>query len=237
MPTALRLVVMWMVGALAIAVAWCLHALPDQPSVVSPIPPAPAPPPLLAAPVADASRVAIVKYLRERYGVDMRYANAPLVEIDNSTLRHFLPDTRFFATKLEPGLMAGLVSWPDDLLVSSRRTQGQDEDIRSWLVDWSDASAQEFLSQFLGLSASTFLERCEVALGLGQLLAAAKEGGSARSSARCFKDTRVEVWRGREPWLGREHWRDIFVFSANDRVSRIAIYQNDHSLAAKVSSD
>ena len=67
---------MWMVGALAVAVAWCLHALPDQPSVVSPIPPAPAPRPLLAAPVADEPRAAIMKHLRERYdGVDMRYAN------------------------------------------------------------------------------------------------------------------------------------------------------------------
>ncbi|HEY5448216.1 MAG TPA: hypothetical protein VIQ54_05665 [Polyangia bacterium] len=227
MPTALRLVVMWMVGALAIAVAWCLHAQPDQPSVVSPIPPAPAPAPLSAAPVVDASRVAVMKYLRERYD---SYANAPLVEINDSTLRHFFPDTRFFATKLEPGVTSGLIYWRENLLVSFRRAHCRD-DIHSWPVDRNDASPQEFLAQFLGLSASTFLERCEVALGLGQLLAAVTEGGGARTSTRCFKDTHAEIRRGREPW------RDVFVFSANGRVSRIAIYQKDHSLAAKVSSD
>lgn len=235
---------MWMVGALAVAVAWCLHALPDQPSVVSPIPPAPAPMPLLAAPVADESRTAVVKHLRERYDGFDTYANAPLVEVNNSTLRHFLPDTRFFATTLEPRVTSGLIYWPEDLLVSFRRAQGQD-DIRSWPVDRSDASAQEFLSQFLGLSASTFLERCEVALGLGQLLAAVTEGGSARTSTRCFKDTHAEVWRAadapvsrREPRLGREHWRDVFVFSANGRVSRIAISNEiDHRLGIKVSAD
>jgi len=236
-PPALRLVVVWMVGALALAAVWCVHVLRDG----QPVAAAPArvlsPPP---APVVDDPRDVIARYLRIRYdgaGYGLAYAGQPLTEIENPTLRRFLPDTRFFATKLHDAVMDGLIDLHVDLLVSFKRAPGPANEIRSWPLYAGDGPAHSFLTQFLGISASTWSERRDLALALAQLLAATTDGGSARSSTRCFKDTYAELWRGRAPWLSREHWRDIYVFSDNGRVSRVAIWnQIDHRLEAKVSS-
>ncbi len=238
MPPALRLVVVWMVGALALAVAWCVHVRREgQPLAAAA---APAPPPA-AAPVVDGTRDAITHYLRIRYdGADygFAYTGQPLTEIENPVLRRLLPDTRFFATKLHhPSEGWTHYFGQVDLLVSFKRAPGPADDIRSWPLYRGDGPALSFLTQFLGISASTWSERRDLALAVAQLLAATTDGGSARSSTRCFMDTYAELWRGRAPWLGREHWRDIYVFSEHDRVSRVTIWnQIDHRLEAKVSS-
>jgi hypothetical protein len=237
-PPALRLVVVWMVGALALAAAWCVHVLREGQRVAA----APAPvlaPPSPAAPAVDETRGAIARYLRIRYdgaADSFAYAGEPLTEIENSALLRLLPDTRFFATKLH-GVLGGLIDLQVDLLVSFKRAPGPADDIRSWPLHAGDGPAHGFLTQFLGISASTWSERRDLALALAQLLAATTDGGSARSSTRCFMDTYAELWRGRAPWLGREHWRDVYVFSENGRVSRVTVWnQIDHRLEAKVSS-
>src|SRR5262245_4708397 len=116
MTRAMRLVVVWMAGALALAIGYRVHVLRDAepPPPVASLPLALPLPPPLPFPLPSPPEPAITDYLRAHYdeiehrddgyvvtGLAYIPAEAPLVEIDNRLLRDwFLPDTRFFKTEL-----------------------------------------------------------------------------------------------------------------------------------------
>jgi len=222
MTRAQRLILVWMMGALGSAVAYRLHALRGATRAA---PPAvtPACAPTLTA-QADEPRAAIGKYLNTRYDevvrrdgrdvvVGLAYTGAPLIEVDSEPLRRLLPGARFFTTMLRSGYFQ---STEVELLVSFKRTGAQD-DVRTCLSGYFDRPSRKFLSQFLGISATTIEERREATLALAKLLATATLGATARSSTDCVFDTHAEIWRQ------GLHLRDIVMFSDHGRVGRIVM--------------
>ncbi len=217
----MRLVVVWMAGALALAIGVRVHSLRHA----SPSPPATSLPPPRPLPVERA----IADYLRGRYDeVDYRDDGyvvmglayvpeeaPPLLEIENEALRRFLPDTRFFKTALAAPFMEYRHV---ETLVSFRRTAGRD-DIRSCLSPTYGSASGAFLSQFHGVNVSTPEARRALALGIAQLLAEATFRGRARPPTTTVVEARAELWHG------RLHWRDIDVLAdCYGRVDRVFIH-------------
>ena len=219
MTPALRLVVTWMVCALAVAVwyraRWRQGAEPEVCVAAQ------------AAELPIAQHDAITRHLQARYDeVDYRDdgyrvtglayipAEAPLAELRSDVLPRFLPDTRFFKTTVRSAYR----EYPRvETLVSFRRVPGGD-DIRSSLSLTYGEQSRKFMAQFTGVSASTVVARRELALALAELLAETVSRGSARMSADGVLEARAEIWQD------GVHWRDIDVTKDwNGRVDRIVI--------------
>ena len=219
MTPALRLVVAWMVCALAVAgwyrARWWQDAEPEVCAAAE------------SAELPIAQHDAITRYLQARYdeveyrgdgysvtGLAYIPAEAPLAELRSDLLRRLFPDTRFFKTTLRSAYMEYARV---ETLVSFRRLPGGD-DIRSCLSLTYGEQSRKFMAQFTGLSAPTLVARRELALALAELLAETVARGSARLSADSVLQARAEIWHD------RLHWRDVDVTTDwNGRVDRIVI--------------
>jgi len=220
MTPALRLVVAWMVCALAVAVWHRARGWQDAES-------APRPGTAQRAELPIAQHDAITRYLQARYdeveyrddgyrvtGLAYIPAEAPLVEVRHEALRRFFPDTRFFKTSVQAPYMEYRRV---ETLVSFRRGPGGD-DIRSCLSLTYGKQSHKFMAQFTRVAASTLVARRELALALAELLAGTVARGSARLSADGVLEARAEIWRA------GVHWRDVDVTKDwNGRVDRIVI--------------
>lgn len=220
MSRAYRLIVVWMAGALGTLAVYGTHRL--QIAEVATVPPAPVP----LTPVDDA-RAAIVKYLKVRFdeveyrddgyaikGLAYLAGEGLLVEVHEPALTRFLPDTRFFTTKLAaPSLEYPAVR----TLVSFRRTVRGD-DIRSCVaIDFTKPSAK-FLSQFTDLPVPTRQSQQELALALADLLARTVHRGIARLADHSVNGVVAEIWDG------RLHWRNLqLIVSWNGHVDSIIL--------------
>jgi hypothetical protein len=194
-----------MAGALASAVAYCVHAMRGATDAAA------------GVAAADEPRAAIMKYLQIHYDdVEYRrggyavhglaYVGAPLVELNDLRLRRFKPDTRFFKTKL----LSPRMEYPKvEMLVSYRRFEGRD-DIRTCLSPVYQPASSKFFSRFIGVEASTWPEQRELALALVELLAEVTYEGEARPAPGGVSVARAELWHG------PLHWRDVDVVSGRE---------------------
>ena len=222
MSCAYRLIVVWMAGALGTLAVYGARRLQIAEVVALPPPPA-QPAPATVTPVDQGVRAAISRYLNIRYDwFDNRddggfaYKGAPLQELDDQRLRSLLPDTRFFVTTLHTDYREG-GQQQIDLVVSYRAY----DDVRSCVVGMSSRPSRRFLSQFIGLPASTPQARRELAMAIAQLFAQGTYERHVRRADESMQAGRAELWRGH--W-DETHWRDIDVFSdAAGIVSRIAV--------------
>jgi hypothetical protein len=218
MTPALRLVVTWMVCALAVAAWYRARWWQDAAEVCAGTSPGNLP---------AAQHDAIKQYLQARYD-EVEYRDnahsvtglayipweAPLVEVRHEALRRFLPDTRFLKTAVQ----APYMEYPRvETLVSFRRGPGGD-DIRSCLSPTYGEPSRKFMAQFTGIFAPTLVVRRELALALAELLAETVGKGSARLSADSVLGARAEIWQD------RLHWRNVDVTTDGyGRVNRIVI--------------
>jgi len=233
MTPALRLVVAWMVCALAVVVWHRVRWWRDAE-------PAPCPGTVRPANLPIAQHDAITRYLQARYD-EVEYRDdgysvtglaylpweAPLAELRSDGLRRFFSDTRFFKTTVR----STAKEYPQvETLVSFRRTRGGD-DIRSGLSLTYSEQSRKFMAQFTGVSAPTLVARRELALALAELLAETVAQGSARLPADSVLEARAEIWQH------RLHWRDVDVSTDwGGRVDRIVISNPlDHSVDAVIS--
>jgi len=225
MTPALRLAVVWMLGALALAIGWRLYAVRDAERAAIEAAVAIPPTPLF---VNDPHH-AITTALRARFPYERRYPididdtspvgpaymGDPLVELDHAELGRWLPGTLFFVTDVVSGCIG------DRVLVSFKRGE-EGDDIRFWIAGTEDGSARRFLAQFLGVEAPTAVDRRALARAIAALVVPIHLG-------------HVDLVAGRWSVLGhdvsdRRHWRDVDVSAdANGRVDRIAISRpTDH---------
>jgi hypothetical protein len=211
-----------MIGALALAIGWRLYAVRDAERAVARaaalIPPTP-------TFVVDDPRHAITKLLRARYpheparddeaSVAGAYLGDPLVELPDPGLRRFLPDTRFFVTRIVSGC------FEDDVLVSFRRHEGG-EDIRLWVAGTYDGPARRFVSQFLGVPAPTPVDRRALARVLADLVQVIRVGHGPLVPD--LLETRAPSSDGALHWLHFDIAAD-----ANGRVDHIVVsHEWDH---------
>jgi hypothetical protein len=217
-----RLIIVWMAGALGTVVVYGARRLQIAEGAAGSADVRPA-----SQSAADDPREAITKYLQARYdeveyrddghtitGLAYVAAEAPLVEVQDAALRQFLPETRFFTTKLaSPTLEYQEVS----TLVSFRRT-ARGDDIRSCVAVNFAKPSSKFLSQFTGIPVPQWHSQRELVLALADLLARTVHRGSARFAAEPLDGVRAEIWDG------RLHNRDIELIVAwNGRVDSVIL--------------
>lgn len=202
MTAPLRLVVVWLAGALALAVAWRADAWRQcAPAAAPALAAAPTSAPLASA---DEARAAIAKHLRGRYEGTRLEHRAPLIEVRDETLQRLLPNTRFFVTSLGIG---GFDFTPVGELISFKRTSSGD-DIRCARDD------EFFLEQFNGIALPDVRAPQEIAFAAARLLATMVGGGVVRFAVH---ETRAEIWMGDVLWFSL----DVVVY--HGRVSRIEL--------------
>jgi len=215
MTPALRLAVVWMIGALALAIGWHAYTAHDAERAAVAIPPTPA--------FVNDPHHAITTALRARFPYERRYPpdiddaspvgpaymGDPLVEIDNAELGRWVPGTRFFET----GVVSGCIG--DRVLISFKRGE-EGDDIRFWISGARDRPAHRFLAQFLGIGAPTAVDRRALARAIAALVVPIGTG---------HVDLIADRWgdAGHER-RERRHWRDVEVsVDANGRVDRVVI--------------
>lgn len=215
MTPALRLAVVWMIGALALAIGWRLYTLRDAEPAAAAIPPTPV--------FVNDPHHAVTTALRARFPYERRYPpeiadtspvgpaymGDPLEEIDNAELGRWVPGTRFFAT----GVVSGCIG--DRVLVSFKRGE-EGDDIRFWIVSTEEGPARHFLAQFLGVAAPTAVDRRALSRAIAGLVIPIAFDHADLVDGR---------WSDHDHARSeRRHWRDVDVSAdANGRANRIAI--------------
>jgi hypothetical protein len=155
------------------------------------------------------------------------YVEAPLVAVEDATLRRVLPDTHFFVTRV----VACDHLDPFPVVVSYTRAAGSD-DVRAIQVVEFVRSSRRFLSQFLGIRAPTTEERGALTLAIAQLFARTMADGHAHSSTVDFVET-----EDAEFWFGDERREIIMLFvGAHGRIRGIEVLDVPKGRALKLSS-
>jgi len=193
---ALRLIVVWMAGALFTAVVYRAHQWEEVGHVPKP------PPPAAPVPIREGQLGAINRYMQARYdaiehtrdgavitGWAYIRGDGSLIEVRNEVLRQFLPERRFFRASL-----VGVCTETMSVLVSFHRAPGGDE-ISTCALSLGYPS-REFLSQFIGVPAPISLARRQLALAIANLLAEPEAWSQARVPSHYVGEARAELWYG-----------------------------------------
>jgi hypothetical protein len=153
-------------------------------------------------------------------------SKAPLKPLKVSELGPFLPNTRFFVTRLDFPAWCYLrvelliAVTPSDSGNGSGNDSG--DDVRTCLSPTFAAASAKFLDLFGDISTKTDDDRKRLAIGIGKLFAAVTHEGQARRPSVGSGTAEIQLWNA------KRHWRDItLVFDNKGNVQRVSIHKTE----------